>query len=235
MALATYKDFCIDASEPVLLGRFWAAALHLDLELLDDGDAVLRGSRPEQTVWVNRVPEPLSVKQRVHLDIRADSVEELEALGATMVDPDTFPWAVMKDPEGGELCVFGTKPDKGPGFMEIVIDTTAEHEAITAWWGEVLGVAPQTQIHEDAEFSYLENIPNCPWDDLVFVPVPEPKSVKNRIHIDVTTPDLQALIDHGASVLRAQDDSIGWTVLADPEGNEFCAFVETGSGAAGDA
>jgi len=228
MALATYKDFCIDASDPAVLGRFWAAALHLRFERLDDGDAVLRGRRAEETVWVNKVPEPRSVKQRVHLDIRAESVAGIEALGATMVDPDTFPWAVMKDPEGGELCVFGSTPDKGPGFMEIVIDTTEDHAAIAGWWGEVLGVPAQVEKHDDVEFSYLEQVPSCPWEDLVFVPVPEPKTVKNRIHLDVTTADVQTLVDHGATVLRAQDDSIGWTVLADPEGNEFCAFVATG-------
>jgi hypothetical protein len=225
MALATYKDLCIDASDPAALGRFWAAALHLRLERLDDGDVVLRGTRAEHTVWVNKVPEPLSVKQRVHLDIRAESVADIEALGATMVDPDTFPWAVMKDPEGGELCVFGTTPDKGPGFMEIVIDTTDDHEGITRWWGELLGVEAQTQVHDDAEFSYLEGPPHCPWDDLVFVPVPEPKTVKNRIHVDVTTTDVQAIVDHGATVLHPQGDGLGWTVLADPQGNEFCAFV----------
>ena len=225
MALATYKDLCIDATDPALLGRFWAAALHLDLETLDDGDVVLRGDRPEKTVWVNRVPEPLTVKQRVHLDVRAESDDEVLAAGATLVDADGFPWRVMKDPEGGELCVFGTKPDKGPGFMEVVVDTTDDHLAIARWWGELLGVEAQTHEHG---YSYLESPPHCPWDDVVFVPVPEPKTVKNRIHLDVTTPDLQAVIDHGATVIRPQDDIIGWTVLADPEGNEFCAFVTEG-------
>jgi hypothetical protein len=60
---------------------------------------------------------------------------------------------------------------------------------------------------------------------LVFVPVPEPKTVKNRIHIDVTTPDVQLLVDAGARLLRAQDEEISWSVLADPDGNEFCAFI----------
>jgi hypothetical protein len=56
--------------------------------------------------------------------------------------------------------------------------------------------------------------------------VPEPKTVKNRVHIDVTTDDLDALVAHGARVLRAnRDGGIEWTVLADPDGNEFCAFT----------
>ena len=53
---------------------------------------------------------------------------------------------------------------------------------------------------------------------------------KNRIHLDVTTPDLDALVAAGATILRPQDadhvgGGIGWTVMADPDGNEFCAFL----------
>jgi hypothetical protein len=68
-------------------------------------------------------------------------------------------------------------------------------------------------------------VPEAPFDALVFVPVPERKTVKNRIHIDVTTPDVQRLIAAGARMLHAQDAHISWSVLADPDGNEFCAFV----------
>ena len=60
----------------------------------------------------------------------------------------------------------------------------------------------------------------------MFVPVPEPKTVKNRIHWDVDTADVGQLVAAGATVLRERDDEIGWTVLADPEGNEFCAFTD---------
>jgi len=55
------------------------------------------------------------------------------------------------------------------------------------------------------------------------VPVPEPKTVKNRIHHDVFAADGGALVTAGATVLRP-DQKVHWTVLADPDGNEFCAF-----------
>jgi hypothetical protein len=65
-----------------------------------------------------------------------------------------------------------------------------------------------------------------PFENFVFVSVPEPKKVKNRIHWDVETDDVQALVDAGARILRRRGDGgIGWDVLADPEGNEFCAFT----------
>ena len=55
-------------------------------------------------------------------------------------------------------------------------------------------------------------------------PVPEPKSVKNRMHLDVTG-DKSELIRLGAALVRARDDEIEWDILADPEGNEFCVFA----------
>jgi hypothetical protein len=55
------------------------------------------------------------------------------------------------------------------------------------------------------------------------VPVPEGKTVKNRMHIDVfgSTDELVGL---GASVVRKREDDMEWDLLADPEGNEFCVF-----------
>jgi hypothetical protein len=71
-----------------------------------------------------------------------------------------------------------------------------------------------------------------PPDDgprLFFVQVPEPKSVKNRLHFDVQLwagEDLAWLEALGARVLRPINPAAGpnGTVLLDPEGNEFCAF-----------
>jgi Glyoxalase-like domain len=57
-----------------------------------------------------------------------------------------------------------------------------------------------------------------------FVAVPEPKVVKNRVHWDVTAVDLEPLLNAGATLVRTPDGDIDWHVLADPEGNEFCAF-----------
>lgn len=220
MALATYKDLCIDAVDAAAMRRFWAGALQLDVELLPDGDSRLFGPTPEHTVWINTVPEPVTVKQRWHLDVRADTVDEVVARGGRVVDAVSFPWVVVRDVEGGELCVFPTREGKPAGLMEIVVDT-ADPVRIATWWAEVLGV--ERQDHEEG-YSYVA-VPGAPIESLVFVPVPEPKTVKNRIHIDVTTSDVHLLVDAGAQLLRPRDEQIRWTVLADPDGNEFCAFL----------
>jgi len=222
MALARFKDLCIDAVDPVRLGTFWASGLGLRPDP-QRGHSRLFGPTPQHTIWVNSVPEPKTVKHRVHLDVHGGSVEEYERLGATIVDAESYPWAVMRDPEGGEFCVF--LRDQAPDYRlyEVVVDATSDHAAIARWWADVLGARV---VHDDRGFSYVHEIPGAPFDSLDLVPVPEPKTVKNRIHWDVDTDDLDRLVARGASVLRDRDDEIGWTVLADPQGNEFCAFTD---------
>ena len=55
MAIARWKDLCIDARDAALVGEFWGAVLGQECELLDDGDAVLRGPHFAD-IWVNTVP-----------------------------------------------------------------------------------------------------------------------------------------------------------------------------------
>lgn len=220
MTLARYKDLCIDAVDPGRLGAFWAAALGLALEDLGDGDVVLRGPTSQHTIWVNEVPEAKTVKHRMHLDVLGSSPTDLVGFAATVVDDGTFPWVVMTDPEGGEFCFF--RRDDAPDYRlyELVVDA-ADHDAISSWWADVLGA---DRHRSERGFSYLDAIPGLPFEAICFVPVPEAKAIKNRIHIDVFADDLDALLDAGATLLRARDDEIEWDVLADPEGNEFCRF-----------
>ena len=224
MPLATFKDLCLDAHDPVLVGEFWAGVLGLELHRQEGGDTYLTGPTPQHTIWVNRVPEPKTVKHRVHLDVNAGSVAELEALGATVLDAESFRWVLMADPEGGELCVFLREGPITQRLYEIVVDTgdsPEEAHRLAAWWAEVLG---GRLVDTERGFSYVDRVPGAPYDSLDFIPVPEAKTAKNRVHLDVTTADLDALVAAGATVLRAQDADLGWTVLADPAGNEFCAF-----------
>ena len=111
MALATFKDLVIDASDGRRLGAFWAKALGRRLEENGPDDVVLRGETPAQTVWVDQVPERKTVKNRVHWDVKGLVPALLEA-GARMIRPATEDpepdrtWDVLADPEGNEFCVF---------------------------------------------------------------------------------------------------------------------------------
>ncbi len=217
----TYKALCIDAADVSAVQGFWANTLGYELEELDDGDAVLRGSGPGEEVWVNLVPEPRTVKQRVHLDVRAASLEPFAGLERLTGDGE-FAWTTFADPEGGEFCVFTYNEPPVKKLKDVVVDA-ADHVAISDWWTGVIG---GTVGHDDG-YSHLDDIPGSPLESIDFVPVPEPKTVKNRIHWDVTLLDgttVEDVIAAGATVLRPADDAQRWTVMADPEGNEFCVF-----------
>ena len=123
-------------------------------------------------------------------------------------------------------------------LRDVVVD--CHHPASLArWWAATLDgfrVAP----YDEAELARLRAAGvEDPEDDptvlvepesgtgprLWFTRVPEPKAGKNRLHLDLTVPDLATgvaeLVARGATVLARHD---GWTVLADPEGDEFCVF-----------
>jgi len=104
MGLATWKALVIDAVEPTVLGRFWGQALGLEVEEVPSG-AKLTGSDPAQTVWVDRVTEPKTVKHRVHLDVHAHGPSDFPDARPLSAEGE-FLWRVMADPEGNEFCVF---------------------------------------------------------------------------------------------------------------------------------
>ena len=108
----SFKDLCIDAVNPEVLATFWASALGLRAEP-SGADFRLVDDVPEHTLWVNEVPEPRTVKQRVHLDVDVSAVSDLTDLGAVIID-DTQSWTVLADPEGGELCAFVREPESLP-------------------------------------------------------------------------------------------------------------------------
>lgn len=222
MSLGRFKDLCVDVGSPSVMTAFWGKLLGLTSPA--DNPEVLVGDRPEKTIWINRVAEPKTVKQRVHLDVHTRAVADLERLGATVLSPITEQrrWAVMADPEGGEFCGFVREKPTEYRLMELVVDAT-DPEAQARWWAGVVG----GDVGHNAEdpWYWLENVPGLPFKYWVFNPVPEPKTVKNRIHWDITADDLPAVLGAGARLLRPKDNTIGWHVCADPEGNEFCVFL----------
>ena len=219
MTLARWKDLCLDATDPSAVAGFWAGALSLEASLDDDGDAVLRGTAPEQTVWVNRVPEPKSTKNRVHLDlVRAPAGEQM--VGATVVrevSAQPVHWTVSTDPEGNEFCTFADLDAP----TALVVDS-ADPISDASWWAEVLG---GRLVEAPGGLRRWVEVPGLPFDVMKFVGVDDPKTVKNRVHWDVVSDAVAGLVAHGATLLRAPDDVIAWHVLADPAGNEFCAFA----------
>ena len=225
MPLARYRDLCIDVADARMSGEYWSTMLGWRLEPHPDGDAHLRDDAGRIQVWLNVVPEPKTVKNRLHIDVNAESVRRAIDAGAR-VQYEYARWTTLLDPDGQEHCVFPRDEPVEKRPYELVwdcADTAGAGHDIAAWWCDVVGGAV---VDDDGE-SAIQDVPECPWDYVVFGGVPEPKTTKNRLHIDVATDDLDALVAHGATILRAKGDrGLGWTVLADPDGNEFCAFTD---------
>ncbi|SCF02956.1 hypothetical protein GA0070564_102686 [Micromonospora mirobrigensis] len=218
----------MDATDAHALGAFWAGILDGGLVDTGDGDTRVdpRGRSGAESIWVNTVSEPRTGKTRVHLDLRLtrDDPGALLAAGARLVrEPDAeIDWWVLADPDGNQFCAFGPGAGGRPGVFGLVVDC-ADPTAQAGWWAGVVGGRVATTDDGDVA---LVGAAGLPWDRWVFDQVPERKRVKNRVHwdVDLTDPEPTRLITAGATLLREPDDRVGWWVLADPEGNEFCAF-----------
>jgi hypothetical protein len=97
-----------------------------------------------------------------------------------------------------------------------------EPAAAAAWWAGLFGGRPDPAA--DGGWA-VGDTPGAPFEWFCVNPTTDWKVGKNRVHVDVTAADLDAMIAHGARLLRPRGGDIGWHVLADPEGNEFCLFT----------
>jgi hypothetical protein len=108
---------------------------------------------------------------------------------------------------------------------EQVIVNAADPRALGRWWADALGWVVVEESAEEFEIRPSEDrLPG-----LLFVPVPERKSGKNRLHLDFRPDDQDAevarLLAHGARRADVgQSEDHPWVVLTDPEDNEFCVL-----------
>jgi Glyoxalase-like domain len=111
-------EVVMDCADHGAVVDFWAAALGYDRRDVNEQYVAIAPPAPatpgHPPILFQKVPEPKLVKNRVHLDFRAevmaDEVARLRGLGATVIAErslGTFTWTVMADPEGNEFCVSG--------------------------------------------------------------------------------------------------------------------------------
>ncbi|WP_367132024.1 VOC family protein [Saccharothrix sp. HUAS TT1] len=107
-------------------------------------------------------------------------------------------------------------------ITELVLDC-ADPGALAAFWCEVLDYQVLDRDEESVEIGRAGEFPT-----LLLLAVPEPKAQKLRLHIDVNATDreqdaeLERLLALGARHVDIGQGDVGWHVLQDPEGNEFC-------------
>ena len=232
-----------DANDPAALARFWASALGWVIGDEDEGEVDVwpDGYRYPDPAAVPLVfvpvPEPKTGKNRVHLDLasmsladQAELVARLRELGASPVDigQGEVPWVILADPEGNEFCVLEPRDsyrDTGP--VAAILTDCAEPAALGRFWTEAAGYPV---AYADEHITGLR-APSGVGPYLEFLRVPDAKTVKNRLHPDVApypgddpAAEVARLRGLGAVPADVGQGDVNWTVLADPEGNEFCVL-----------
>jgi predicted enzyme related to lactoylglutathione lyase len=116
-------------------------------------------------------------------------------------------------------------------LVHLVIDS-ADPPRMAEFWADALGWEADVEHPDETEvmpagFSY----PGTAALPLVFVRAPGPKTMKNRVHLDLTSSSLddqaakvERLLKRGATQVDIGQRDVAWVVLADPEGNEFCVL-----------
>jgi predicted enzyme related to lactoylglutathione lyase len=102
--------------------------------------------------------------------------------------------------------------------------------AQSIWWSRVVGWKENPDDPNEPEHTHCWIGPGDGSAGLLFVNVPESKTLKNRVHLDVQPVDgtrdeeVERLLGLGATIFadHRRPDGRGFVVMADPEGNEFC-------------
>lgn len=114
------RNLAIDCNDLGGMVTFWSELLSFEVLARDDTDALLAAAEDARPrIYLQKVPEPRTGKNRLHLDldVGADELEpavaRAERLGARRVEPfleDGYGWWVLEDPEGNLFCI-GRLPD----------------------------------------------------------------------------------------------------------------------------
>lgn len=231
------------ARDDSALGQFWAEALGWDVSSEGPGVTNVEPvgfNYPDPAavcVDVVTVPDPETVKYRVHLDLATKSaahheelVDRLTKLGATRADvgQGEVPWTVLADPEGNVFCVLEPRPiyaDAGP--IAAVVASCTDPRAMAGFWSQATDWTLQGLSDDYARLRSAIGV--GPYLEFIRI---DANTVWNRIHLDLRPypDDDQAAEVARLRALGATDADIGqgdvpWVCLADPEGNEFCVLT----------
>jgi predicted enzyme related to lactoylglutathione lyase len=227
-----------DANDVGALARFWAEGLGWHIVVADPCETVVAPSQgPGVLLVFVPVPEPKSGKNRIHLDLagvsnedRSRIVNRLLRLGANYVGTGhgDVPWVVLADPEGNEFCVRSLNPRATEtGSVAAIVLDAVDPKRLGRFWSEATGWP--VVLETDRAVALRRRSGSGPF--LTLGPPTAQKVRKNRIHFDLAAhpeddqrAEVQRLVDLGAKPIDIGQGDVGWVVLADPEGNEFCVL-----------
>ncbi|PRA10957.1 glyoxalase [Arthrobacter sp. MYb211] len=119
----------------------------------------------------------------------------------------------------------------GCRFAELAVDCK-NPVLIARFWGEVFDYSVLSEEAGLVTIGPAEATKDSQGPVLTFAQVPEEKTIKNRVHLDVRPVDctqdeeVERLLSLGAKYAEVESSDFPWIVLLDPEGNEFCVLSE---------
>ncbi|NEA63900.1 VOC family protein [Streptomyces sp. SID12488] len=223
------------ARDDSAVGRFWGEALGWGVSSAEPGATSVK---PAGFTWsdpagicvdVIAVPDPETVKDRVHIELatnssahQAELVARLKELGATPADAgrDDHPWTALADPEGNVFCVLEPREvyrDTGP-IAAVVVDC-ADPRAMARFWEEAM----DWTLHEVTADRALLRSAKGVGPYLELLRTPHLKDVWHRVHLDVVpslgddqAAEVARLETLGARLADVGRGDFPWKILTDP-------------------
>jgi predicted enzyme related to lactoylglutathione lyase len=233
------RALTFDANDPSGLARFWAGVLGWEpADDRRDGIALEPSDDTGFRIRFQSTHAQKSGQNQIHFDLTSGSLEEQQQtvaraleLGGRHIDVGQLPeeeHVVLADPEGNEFCVIepGNNFLADCGFIgALSCDGSQE---VGYFWSKALGWPLVWDQDQETAIRSPHGGPKITWGG----PPVAPKTGKNRLHFDLAPPadgDQQAEVDRlvalGASRIDIGQGDVGWVVMADPDGNEFCVLA----------
>ena len=110
-----------------------------------------------------------------------------------------------------------------PLHLHSITFDAVDPQALAGFWSDVTGC----RIETADEFVAILSRDGSEAPGFMFIKVPEGKTAKNRMHVDLGSPDLEVetgrVVGLGAELVGRYDEyGVTWASFRDPEGNEFC-------------
>src|SRR5215213_4454409 len=220
--------------------RFWSGLLGREPA---DSVMLLPGDDTGFRIRFAPTDEPKTGQNHAHFDLTSTSLADQRQtvaraleLGARHIDIGQRPeegHVVLADPEGNEFCVIepGNAFLADCGFIGALACDGSREAGL--FWSEALGWPLVWDQDQETAIRSPHGGPKITWGG----PPLMPKTGKNRLHFDLAPPvpgDQRAEVDRlaalGATRIDIGQRDVGWVVLADPDGNEFCVAGGLSSG-----
>jgi predicted enzyme related to lactoylglutathione lyase len=230
---------CFDANDPARLARFWAGILGWELSADPEaGVALLPIDDTGFRLRFLATEAPKTDPNQVHFDLTSTSLDDQQQtvtrsleLGARHIDigqRSEEGHVVLADPEGNEFCVIepGNNFLADCGFIGALAGEGSQE--VGYFWSTALGWPLVWDQGQETAIRSPHGGPKLTWGG----PPLTPKTGKYRLHFDLAPPvdgdqqaEVERLVSLGATRIDIGQGEVGWVVMADPDGHEFCVLT----------